>query len=430
MIGHARRTHAAVRVVVSAALGVWPAASGAAAGFSVLHNFAGGTDGSGPGAALIADPSGNLYGTTVRGGTTSGCGGLGCGTVFALSPPGAQGGTWSEAVLYRFTGNQDGGSPGAGLLRDGNGNLYGTAEAGGSMGGGVVFELSPPGAGQTDWTQTVLHAFASSAGSPVAGLIFGPAGVLYGATETGGTGGSAGTVFALTPPAAGKTKWAARTIFSFDGRDGSGPIANLVADSAGNLYGTTFSGGAKSASGYGVVYELVPPAGGAGRWHEQVLLHFKGEAGGRDPLCALAMDGSGNLYGTTTSGGLKKGQGTVFELIRPAAGSVWTEAVLFQFPNNGAFGRRPYAGVIFDGGGNLYGTTSFGGPGDGYGVVFQLAPAGGGTSWTETVLHHFSDGADGGIVEAGLLLGADGTLYGTTDSGGSAGRGVAFSVAP
>ena len=430
MTGDGRGTTTVVRFVVSALLASWPAAAGAAQGYSVLHDFAGGIDGSGPQAAMILDPSGNLYGTTVRGGTASGCEGLGCGTVFELSPPASKGEAWTEAVLLRFTGNKGGASPGASLLRDDAGNLYGTAEEDGSGGGGVAFELSPPAAGRTAWKEKVLHAFPSSAGSPVAGLIAGPAGALYGATETGGAGGGAGTVFELTPPAAGKTKWAAKTVFSFNVRDGSGPIANLVADSAGNLYGTTFSGGLKSSSGYGVVYALTPPVGGTGRWHAQVLWRFKAEAGGRDPLCALAMDGSGNLYGTTVSGGLKKGQGTVFELVRPAAGSAWSEDVLFQFPSNGAYGSRPYAGVIFDPSGNLYGTTSYGGPGDGYGVVFQLSPPGTGTNWAEADLHHFSDGADGGIVEAGLVRGADGTLYGTTDSGGSAGRGVAFSVAP
>jgi uncharacterized repeat protein (TIGR03803 family) len=418
------------RIVVSALLALWPAAAGAAGGYSVLHNFAGGTDGGGPNAAMILDPSGNLYGTTVRGGTSTGCGGLGCGTVFELSPPASQGEAWTETVLYRFTGGNDGDSPGASLRLDDAGNLYGTAEYGGSGTAGVAFELSPPAGGQTAWTQKVLHAFPTSAGNPVAGLIAGPAGALYGATETGGVGGSAGTVFELIPPAAGKTKWAAKTIFDFNGSDGSGPIANLVADSAGNLYGATFSGGLKGSTGYGVVYELSPPSGGTGRWHEQTLWRFKAATGDREPLCALALDGSGNLYGTTVSGGLKKGQGTVFELLRPGSGSAWTETVLLQFPNNGAYGRRPYAGVIFGSGGDLYGTTSYGGPGNGYGVVYELAPPGSGSSWTETVLQHFTDGTDGGIPEAGLVLGENGTLYGTTDSGGSGGRGVAFSVAP
>lgn len=428
MNAYGRRTQAAFLLAVSASLGLWPAKAGAEHRFSVLHNFVGGDDGGSPYGAMILDPSGNLYGTTVYGGDTSECGDLGCGTVFELSPPAAKGGAWTEAVLYRFTGKRDGGYPRASLLRDIAGNLYGTAEAGGSAGGGVAFELSPPHSGQATWSHRVLYAFPSSAGMPVAGLNAGPGGALYGATLTGGSGGNAGTLFSLSPPAAGVTQWAARTIFSFDGRNGSLPAAALVADNAGNLYGTTYSGGSGTEPGYGVVYELTPPSRGAGRWQEHVLWRFKPDADGREPICTLTLDASGNLYGTTSMGGSPPGRGTVFELIRPAAGSVWTENVLFRFPNNGDYGIWPFTGVILDPSGNLYGTTIA--AAEGPGVVFRLAPSGGAGEWTETVLQYFSSPTNGGDLRGALVRGADGTLYGTTYSGGSVARGVVFSVAP
>jgi uncharacterized repeat protein (TIGR03803 family) len=201
---------------------------------SVLYSFTGGTDGANPEAGLIADSSGNLYGTTTSGGAS------GFGTVFMLSPAG------TESVLYSFTGGTDGGFPTAGLIADSQGNLYGTTSGGGAMPGGdgygVVFALSPSG------TETVLHTFNFNDGSrPYGGLIADTKMNLYGTTAFGGTS-RAGNVFKL--PQAGQMT----VLHSFAGSDGANPVAGLIADSKGNLYGTTEQGGA--APGGGAVFKL------------------------------------------------------------------------------------------------------------------------------------------------------------------------------
>src|SRR5271165_1152285 len=307
---------------------------------TVLHSF-NNTDGANPYAGLIFDAAGNLYGTTYLGGTGS-ClyGGSGCGTVFELSPNGSGG--WTEQVLHYFSHNgTDGIEPFGGLIIDAAGNLYGTTQEGGTHSGGTVFELSP-GAGGT-WTEQVLHNFSGTDGNyPGAGLIFDAAGNLYGTTYTGGTY-SIGTVFELSPQAGGG--WTETVLHNFDatGTDGAFPEAGLIFDAAGNLYGTTFEGG---TYGSGTVFELTPGMGGT--WTEQVLWSFNDNGtDGTNPLAGLTIDAAGNLYGTTEQGG-SYGWGTVFELT-PGAGGVWTEQVLHAFNNNGTDGLAPVGGLIFDG---------------------------------------------------------------------------------
>src|ERR1019366_4407129 len=197
--------------------------------------------------------------------------------------------------------------------------------------------------------------------------------------------------------------------FNNDGTDGVNPQADLIFDAAGNLYGTTSQGGTSDA---GTAFELTPAAGGT--WTEKVLWSFGTGMDGANPLAGLIFDGAGNLYGTTYNGGTSN-SGTVFELT-PAAGGTWTEKVLYGF-DGGANGGDPSAGLIFDAAGNLYGTTSFGGPYN-HGTVFELMPAGGG-SWTEQVLHNFGSGTDGISPLAGLIFDGAGNLYGTTYHGGS-----------
>jgi len=234
------------------------------------------------------DSAGNLYGTTLEGGAH------GYGAVYELSPPTGGQTRWTETVLFSFDG-YNGGRPSGDLLADRAGNLYGTTLGGGGS-VGVAFELSPPATGQITWTETVLVYFDGANGfAPMGSLIADGAGNLYGTTQSGGAN-SAGVAFELSPPAAGQTVWTETVLLSFSG---FGPEAGLVADGEGNLYGTMTYGGAYSD---GTVYELSPPAAGQTAWAETVLFSFNGTNGER-PIAGLIADGAGNLYGTTWYGG-------------------------------------------------------------------------------------------------------------------------------
>ena len=371
----------------------------------VLHDFSNnGTDGFYPYGGLIFDAAGNLYGTTQVGGTYNN------GTAFELTP--TAGGGWTEQVLYSF-----GGGLYDGLIFDAAGNLYGTMGGGGVGGYGTVFELTPTAGG--GWSEEVLYSFGegTDGGGPYAGVIFDKNGNLYGTTTKGGTYGW-GTVFELTPAAGGG--WTETVLHSFNnnGTDGYTPLAGLIFDAVGNLYGTTWHGGAYGYPG-GTVFELTPTAGGG--WTETVLHSFNG-TDGSNPYAGLIFDVAGNLYGTTSNGG-DYGLGTVFELT-PAAGGGWTEQVLHSF--NGTDGNGPIAGLIFDKNGDLYGTTA-GGGNYGHGTVFELTPTAGG-GWAEQVLLSF-EGSGGGDPQSGLIFDAAGNLYGTTQNGG-AGVGTVFELSP
>jgi uncharacterized repeat protein (TIGR03803 family) len=304
---------------------------------TVLHTFTGSpSDGAFPEAGLIADSSGNLYGTTYADGASgTGCGGSGCGVVFKLAPGG------TETVLYSFTGGGDGGNSTAGLIADSSGNLYGTTRNGGASNLGVVFKLTPPATASGAWTETVLHFFT---GYP---------------------------------------------------NDGANPAAGLIADSSGNLYGTTSGGGGLLS---GVVFKLSPSE------PETVLYTFTGGSDGANPEAGLTADSKGNLYGTTAFGGAS-GDGVVFKLT-PGG----TETVLYNFctvntPTSCSDGSEPFAGLLADSNGNLYGTTNFGGASN-VGAVFKLSPGG-----TETVLYSFNTGERGGAFPpAGLIADSGGNL--------------------
>jgi uncharacterized repeat protein (TIGR03803 family) len=253
---------------------------------TVLYSFLAGTlDGNDPAAGVIMDKQGNLYGTTFSGGTyPSG------GTVFKLSPNG------TETILHSFGSAPDGGRPQAALMRDGRGNLYGTTVAGGAYGNGTVFEITAGG------TESILHSFAqntSDGGFPQAALIMDSRGNLYGTTVYGGAYGF-GTVFRISPDGT------ETVLHNFGNKsDGETPYGSLVMDDKGVLYGTTWGGGALRA---GTVFKLSP--NGA----EWVLHSFDPKLGdGELPIAGLLLDSSGNLYGTTTFGG-SLGAGTVFEI--------------------------------------------------------------------------------------------------------------------
>jgi uncharacterized repeat protein (TIGR03803 family) len=231
-----------------------PAGALAAPTVTVLHFFTGNGDAA-PEGGLIADSNGNFFGTTS--GTTSG--GAPLGVVFELSPPGGRRREWTETVLHAFTGAGDGGYPGAALIADSKGNLFGTTFAGGASGVGTVFELSPPATAGGAWTETVLYAFTggSDGGQPRAGLIADSNGNLFGTTYAGGASG-VGTVFALSPPAIAGGAWTETVLSSFNYGDGAFPFAGLIADSNGNLYGTTSYGGVSCPDvGCGTVFELM-----------------------------------------------------------------------------------------------------------------------------------------------------------------------------
>jgi uncharacterized repeat protein (TIGR03803 family) len=348
-----------------------------------------------------------------------------------------------ETVLYTFAG-LDGQGSFAGLIADSDGALYGTTNGGGVGKNGTVFKLTPPAKGQTAWQETVLYSFCPATGcadgaNPYAGMVADDHGALYGTAAVGGSGGN-GVVFKLTPPARGRTVWIETVLYAFTGNpDGAAPIAGLIADQDGALYGTTASGG--SGSNAGTVFKLTPPARGASSWTETVLYRFCSLANcadGATPFASLIADRDGALYSTTGYGGNRGGcvlgsggYGTVFKLIPPARGeTAWTETVLYSFCSlaNCADGAAPFAGLIARDGA-LYSTTNIGGSGsnggygdpNGGGTVFKLAPpARGRTAWVQTVLYSFctlASCADGTNPYAGLIA-RDGALYSTTSSGG------------
>jgi len=355
---------------------------------SVLYAFAGGAaDGSTPTAALVLGSDGNFYGTTSLGGPSN------YGTVFRITPAGA------ETVLYAFAGGaSDGSGPGAALIQASDGNFYGTTAGGGTSGGGTVFKIAPSG------FETVLYAFAGTAtdgSDPGAALIQAGDGNFYGTTSLGGTAG-VGTVFKVTP-AGVETILHSFTV----GTDGRQPVAALIQASDGNFYGTTYQGG---SSGDGVVFK-VTPAG-----VETVFYAFTGAAPNGNPRGAVIQDSDGNFYGATAYGGTS-GSGTVFK-ITPTG----SEAVLHSF-SSAAEGQNP-VGLIQGSDGSLYGTTSGGGT-NGHGTVFKITPAG-----VETAIYSFAGGPTDGDNPTSLVQGSDGNLYGTTLLGGTTGNGTVFKFTP
>jgi uncharacterized repeat protein (TIGR03803 family) len=325
-----------------------------------------------------------------------------------------------ETVLYQFT-YLDGEGPYGDLVADAAGNLYGTIGNGGAY-PGAIYELSPPATVGGTWTKSILHYFDNGpeGNSPFGGVILDSQGNLFG-TDLGSNGND-GAVFELIRPTVAGGEWTVATLFTFagDGTGGRVPAGKLSRDGDGNFYGTTVYGGTRDA---GVVFELVAPHTTGGIWSERVLHHFGAAAGdGAIPGPNLLLRG-GALYGVTTRGGAHK-KGIVFRLTRkPGA---WTETILHDFA--GGDGAAPAGGLIADESGNLYGTTETGGA-NGWGTVYELSPpAIAGDSWQENVLYSFTLKADGGVPYAGLRRNKLGNLYGVTTSGG--GGGSVFEIKP
>jgi len=337
-----------------------PSRSGGAWSEAVLYRFKGSKYGQWP-SSLIVDQAGNLYGTTVNGGSSN-CP-YGCGVVFQLTPPTKSGHAWTETILYRFTGGSDGFTP-LGVVFDNKGSLYGTTFNGGSPNCqsecGTVFRLTRR-ISYGDWKETVLYKFSggSDGDLPNGGLIFDKKGNLYGTTRFGGQIGW-GAVFKLAPH---RGAWTETVIYSFTGGSDDGdPNGNPIFDQAGNLYGTT--PGIPGTNG--TVFQLTPPATQGGAWTETTIYHFTGN--GARPEAGLTPGKKGSFYGTTNVGG--NGDGSVFELTPPVMqGGAWTETVLHNFA--GRDGRWPNSGLIFGKGGALYGITPMGGKWY-HGVVFKL----------------------------------------------------------
>jgi len=398
------------KVIVVLTFLLFSASSALAGTETVLYSFAGGTDGSGPyQAGVVFDQSGNLYGVTYYGGL------YGNGTVFQLTP---SGGGWTENTLYNFTGSSDGANPAGGLLIDGSGNLYGTTWGGGTYQCGVVFRLSPS---QGGWTYSVLYAFTGNddGEAPQGDLMF------LSSTDIVGTTSSAGwqchigngTVFIVTTwgtlpevgcftrgsgsvpggvgicdhEICGTTEWGGKegmgslfrwntnnksvgTMYTFKPTEKTGvfPFGDLTSNAELVVFGTTYAGG---VGGYGTVYQLTPSFGGGGRvgWHSTVLHSFTGANGdGGWPWAGVILDAAGNIYGTTTIGGSDPGSaGTVFRLT-PGPKNKWNETVLYSF-SGGADGGDPTGALIFDSAGNIYGTTQKGGA-YGQGTVYMVTP--------------------------------------------------------
>ncbi|HEY3778807.1 MAG TPA: choice-of-anchor tandem repeat GloVer-containing protein [Rhizomicrobium sp.] len=387
----------------------------------VLHTFNYQKDGA-VASGLIADRDGNLYGTNYGGGRK---GYSGLGTVFGLAPDG------TYTVLYKFTAKlKNGNSPASGLARDKAGNLYGTTQDGGAgydicydFGCGTIFKLAPDG------SETVLHKFKFSDGAFDGAEdnntpILDADGNLYGTTSHGGNQScyeGCGVVYKLTP------KGKLTVLHSFNGDDGANPSGPLIADANGDLYGTTWNGGDShncTGASCGVIFELAADG-------TFTVLHSFQESDGAAPFGPLVRDAEGNLYGSTIGGGDNScdsdgdGCGVVFKLAPDG-----TLTVLHKF-TGGSDGGFPQDGLIADGSGNLYGTTVSGGIPDcvvggliGCGVVFTFAPDG-----TETVLHSFDDNNGGyDTGEGPLIMDKRGNVYGTTWDGGANGDGTIFEV--
>lgn len=383
--------------------------------FYVLHTFTG-SDGDDAVAGLTMDREGNFYGTTDAGGTQN------RGSVFRLSRAGSG---WILTTLYSFqAGQSDGCYAFAGVVFGPDGALYGTTDECGQYGHGIVYRVRPPAtscrSALCQWEETVLYNFTgdNDGGNPGGGnLVFDQAGNLYGTTETGGYG--EGVVFKLSPSNGG---WTESVLWKFlNTADGFNPYSGLIFDNAGNLYGTTLNGGNGDFSG--VVYELTNHGSG---WLEFVVspVDFSATA-----TCGgVVMDGQGNLFGTSGCDSLGR-PGGVFELTLSSGG--WTFNPLYRFSSS----EGPADSPTLDAAGNIYGTSEGTGL-YGYGEVFKLTPSNG--SWIYTDLHDFTGGADGAYPTSWVVLDANGNLYGTTQYGGTGpcsinqftGCGVVWEITP
>jgi uncharacterized repeat protein (TIGR03803 family) len=406
--------------------------------FRVLHNFT--PQAYYPMDGLTMDAAGNLYGSTTGGGSQSGqCRAYGgCGTVFRVSFRNSQ---WLYAPIYEFQWGSDGAGPYAAPIVGPDGRLYGTTiEGGGSpectanLGCGTVYRLSPPSSFCPSaiclWHDEVIHAFEPQGnldGSmPKSRVTFDAAGNLYGTTYAGGTnlfGPNFGTVYELTPTQAG---WNEAVLWTFLGGylfgDIGAPDSAVILDSAGNIYGTGEGSECGIFEGCGAVYQL---SLAQGQWHYQLIHHFSQPGDGINPAGSPIWDTAGNMYGSTFENSLDGMTGPGIWKLSPSNGS-WTETVLYNWPLGAPGGR---GSLTMDAQGSLYGVQSI--FGQGLGSVFKLTNSNG--VWTYSTLHEFS-GLDGAYPNGSLVIDRDGNIFGTTTEGGpavprcSSGCGVIFEI--
>ena len=394
-------------LVVCAAVALLSSAAWTANTTKLIYSFAGDADGEYTDTELVMDSAGNLYGTSVQGGTYA------SGTVFQVTPEGV------HTVLYNFTGGADGGEPYKGVTLDAEGNLYGTAVTGGGGscegGCGVVFKLTNSGG---VWTQTVIHAFTGADGSgPGSPVSIDKHGNVFGTTPTGGKYGM-GVIYVLQPTG---SSWKFRVVHAFTGgTDGAGGSASrLLIDGLGNLYGVCTVGG---ANGLGTVYEVSLVNG---QVKFSTLYAFRLPPDGALPYSGLIFDRLGNLYGTTYYAGAN-GFGTVYKLTR--GNGTWTESVLYSF-QGGPDGANPISSLVADASGRLYGTTSAEGAACGCGTIFKMTRGSSG-NWTERPLYRFPGTPNAGTSYNGMVSDGAGHFYGATVNGGTADDGTIYEFIP
>ena len=385
---------------------------------TVLHNFTDGADGASPWVGVTMDQAGNLYGTTAYGGDPNACSGYGCGVVFKMARRNSR---WTFAPIYTFTGGQDGAVPLARVVFGPNGSLYGSTFVGGNgyyaEGTGVIFNLQPPahasGRVFDPWVETVLYRFGgvSDGNWPSGDLIFGAGGSIFGTTQSGGYECEdtvyCGTVFELSPNGSG---WTENVLYEFNQGSVAVPMAGLVFDQVGRLYGTT-------SNSSGAVFQL---AQSGSFWTETTVYRFLGGSDGYMPVGGLVYEPPSHFFGTTEFGGVN-GLGTVYQLDEMFNG--WTHTVLYSLTN----GHSPQSTLFRDSAGNLYGTTCNGGANNS-GTVFKLENVGG--TWTEQDLYQFTGGNDGYCPLGQVIVDSGGNVYGTTIYGGTSQHGVVFEISP
>ncbi|MFZ0311872.1 MAG: choice-of-anchor tandem repeat GloVer-containing protein [Candidatus Korobacteraceae bacterium] len=414
----------AATAIAIAALLIVAATSAHAQTYTVIHRF-NGPDGAKPNAGLTIDHAGNLYGTTSDGGNTGGScyGGTGCGTVFQLKHAGSG---WVLYTLYKFTGNGDGLFPNARAVFGPDGTLYTTANC---CSGGTVINLRPPASACKSascfWTGSVILQFGYLNGTQPSGdLIFDAAGNIYGTTGFGGNDNLCGGLGCGTVYELTKAGGTWTQNILYNLTEASiNPDSGVILDRAGNLYGTAPQGD----TDFGAVFELTPSSSG---WIESFPYFFTATSGnGTNPYAGLIFDEAGNLYGAASSGGPGSG-GTVFEL-SPSDGG-WNFNLLYGLPGN-RDDPGPEGTLLMDSAGNLYGTTLKQGAHE-LGNVFKLTPSDG--AWNYTSLYDFAGGTDGAYPTGVLVMDTRGNLYGTTSEGGNVtqdcqyGCGVVFEIAP